>query len=116
MRRREFIAILGGSAVGWPLAARSQQPSTPVIGYVGIRAESAPHLLAAFRDGLAEVGFIEGGNVTIEYRWTEGYLERLPALLVGLVRRQVAVIFVPGGNVPTLVAKGATTTIPIVFM
>jgi putative ABC transport system substrate-binding protein len=116
VRRREFIGLLGGAVALWPLAGRAQQPPMPLIGYVGTRAQSTQHLKVAFRDGLAEMGFIDGQNVAIEYRWTEGSFERLPALLVGLVRRQVAVIFVPGGNMPTLVAKGVTTSIPIVFM
>src|SRR5262245_25426010 len=117
VRRREFIGLLGGATV-WPLAAHAQQPSMPTIGYIrsGTLAPSDDPLTIAFREGLAEMGFAEGRNVAIEYRSTEGYLERLPRLTVGLVRRQVAAIFVAGGDVPALVAKGATRSIPIVFV
>ena len=116
MRRREFIGLLGGATV-WPLAAHAQQPSMPTIGYIrsGTLAPSDDPLTIAFREGLAEMGFAEGRNVAIEYRSTEGHLERLPKLTVDLVRRQVSVIFVAGGDVPALVAKGATRSIPIVF-
>ena len=118
MRRREFVTLLGGAAAGWPLAARAQQQTMPVIGYVSTASQLAAddRNAVAFREGLAETGFTDGRNVALEYRSAEGHLERLPMLIVGLVRRQVAVIFVPGGDVPTLVAKGATRTIPIVFM
>jgi len=116
MRRREFIGLLGGATV-WPLAAHAQAPSMPTIGYIrsGTLTPSDDPFTIAFREGLAETGFTEGRNVAIEYRSTEGYLERLPKLTVDLVRRQVAVMFVAGGDMPALVAKGATRSIPIVF-
>jgi len=114
--RRKFLATLGGAVAGWPLAARAQQPAMAVVGFVSsANAQSTPHMTAAFRVGLKENGFTEGENVAIEYRWADGHLERLPSLVADLVRRRVAVIFSTGGDVPTLVAKGATTTIPIVF-
>jgi putative tryptophan/tyrosine transport system substrate-binding protein len=116
MRRRNFISLVGGAAVAWPIAARAQRPALPVVGFVSsANAQSTPHMTAAFQAGLKENGFTEGENVAIEYRWADGHLERLPSLVADLVRRRVAVIFSTGGDVPTLVAKGATTTIPIVF-
>jgi putative tryptophan/tyrosine transport system substrate-binding protein len=113
--RREFITLLGGAAV-WPLTARAQQPVMPVVGFLS-GALSAPtqHFTTAFCDGLADSGFIDGKNVTIEYRFAEGHLDRLPAQVFDLVRRHVAVIYAAGGDVSILVAKGATATIPIVF-
>jgi putative ABC transport system substrate-binding protein len=118
IQRRKFLAALvGGGAVAWPLAARAQQGGMPVVGFVTTAgANQNTHLPAAFRAGLKENGFAEGKNVAIEYRWAEGHLERLPSLVADLVRRRVAVILSTGGDVPTLVAKGATTTIPIVFL
>jgi putative ABC transport system substrate-binding protein len=109
MKRREFITLLGGAAV-WPLAARAQQSAMPVIGAVWTanRNFATDRYTLAFRDGLAEMGFIDGRNVAIEHRATEGHLERLPRLMVDLVRRPVAAIFVAAGDVPALVAKGAT--------
>jgi putative tryptophan/tyrosine transport system substrate-binding protein len=116
MRRRAFIAGLG-SAAAWPLVARAQQPARPVVGYVTtMSANRNTHLPLAFRTGLKENGFIEGENIAIEYRWADGHLERLPSLIADLVRRRVAVIFATGGDVPALIAKGSTTTIPIVFL
>jgi putative tryptophan/tyrosine transport system substrate-binding protein len=116
MKRREFIAGLGGVAA-WPLAAHAQQPALPVIGYLSSSfLATTRDLVAAFRRGLAEVGYIEDGNVAIEYRWAEDHYDRLPELAAELVRHQVAAIVVPGSTPGALVLKKATQTIPIVFL
>ena len=116
MRRRDFIAVLGSSAVAWPLAARTQQLAVPMVGFLSGRSqqESAGDA-AAFRQGLNEMGYVAGRNVTLEYRWAEGRNERLPQLAADLVRRGAAAIAAVGGNNSAFAARAATATIPIVF-
>jgi putative tryptophan/tyrosine transport system substrate-binding protein len=117
MKRRELMLLLSGGALAWPLAAGAQQKAVPVIGYLSVgSADSMAPLLAAFRKGLGETGYVEGQNLAIEYRWAEGQYDRLPALAADLAGRKVDLLVPAGGPAPTLAAKSATSTIPIVFL
>jgi putative ABC transport system substrate-binding protein len=116
MQRREFLVVLGGAAA-WPVVARGQQPTMPVIGWISSRAANeATSLVAAFRQGLKEAGYVETQNVVLDFRWAEGQYDRLPALAADLVRRPVTVVVATGGDPAAQAAKAATTIIPIVFV
>jgi putative tryptophan/tyrosine transport system substrate-binding protein len=115
MRRREFITLIGGAAT-WPLAARAQQPARPTVGFMhSLAPEVTEHVLAAFRRGLAEAGYVDGSNLAIEYRWARYQFDRLPTFAAEFVARRVALIVAAGSTVSALAAKAATSTIPIVF-
>jgi putative tryptophan/tyrosine transport system substrate-binding protein len=116
VRRRDFIKVIAGSLAGWPPAARAQKPGIPVVGYLHSESpQQVADLSAAFREGLAEAGYVEGKNVAIEYRWAHNDLSQIPELAADLVRRGVDVIATPGSSAAALAAKAATRTIPIVF-
>jgi ABC-type uncharacterized transport system substrate-binding protein len=113
--RRQFITLLGGTVTAWPMTVRAQPPATPVIGFLRSASfANATHLVTAFRQGLKETGFVDGQNVTVEFRSAESHLDRVPALVAELIRTPVAAIF--GDSISAIAAKGATTTVPIVFV
>jgi len=117
LRRRELIMLLGGTAAAWPLGVRAQAPAMPVIGVLSSASPGGfRQLLAAFRQGLSEAGYVDGKNLVIEYRWAEGHYERLPALAADLVRRQARLVVATGGTVSALAARSATGTIPLLFV
>jgi putative ABC transport system substrate-binding protein len=117
MKRREFLGVLGSVSTAWPLAALAQQPTRPVVGFLrNTLPEEAAHLVAAFRKGMSETGYVEGRNVLVEYRWTGGQTDRLPSMAADLVNRQVDVIVALGSTPAVRAASAATTKIPIVFM
>jgi putative ABC transport system substrate-binding protein len=116
MIRREFITLLGGAVVVWPLAMRAQQPAMPMVGFLHVgSANPFTHLVAGFRQGLKEIGYVESQNVTIEFRWADGQYDRLPALAADLVRRRAAVILTGGGEAPISAVRAASLTVPIEF-
>src|SRR5258707_11505072 len=116
MRRRELVSLLGGATASWPLRSRAQQKPTPVIGFLGIGSagQFAP-VVGAFHEGLKDTGWVVGQNVAIEYRWADGHLEMLPALVADLVKRKVDILATSGGAAAALAAKSASSTIPIIF-
>ena len=116
MKRREFISLLSGAVVVWPLGVGAQQPAMPVVGFLNGGTPGAwASFVSGFRRGLTEAGFVEGRNVAIEFRWAEGLIDRVPGFIADLTQRQVAVIFVGGSDAVVLAAKSAISSVPIVF-